>query len=190
MIYPYDYWIEDHGGDLEHLYQNILSNVYFKINYYRRIHGVKELVIDKDLAEAANTTAKNVIKYHDYIHSSKYNNSEVSENFCKFTSFELVSQKEPNVPSTLGVNDWYNEIKKFDYNNPEIRAGTDEFTAMVWKNSTKIGCGVDRENWISGHKYYMVCMFWPSGNIQGYFNSEVLKPLYDEPQENLYIKNK
>ena len=50
--------------------------------------------------------------------------------------------------------------------------------------------GVDRENWISGHKYYMVCMFWPSGNIQGYFNSEVLKPLYDEPQENLYIKNK
>ena len=79
--------IVNHKGTLEQLFKNILTNIYFKINYYRKIHGVRELVIDKALADAAHQSVEDVIKNKEFYHSLKYNNSEVSENFCKFYAF-------------------------------------------------------------------------------------------------------
>ena len=52
---------------------------------------------------------------------------------------------------------------------------------MIWKSSTKAGCG------ISGQ--YVVCHYCPAGNIRGnkYFDANVLK--IGPKEELIYLKN-
>jgi len=64
---------------------------------------------------------------------------------------------------------WYDEVDNpgYDFNNPGFSAGTGHFTALVWKSTTKLGCGV------SG--MYVVCHYCETaGNWRGAFRDNVL----------------
>ncbi|CEP11937.1 hypothetical protein [Parasitella parasitica] len=81
---------------------------------------------------------------------------------------------------TAAINGWYNEVKHYDYNNPGSSDETGHFTAIVWKSTTKIGCGVKTCNNLGkGYKLY-TCSYAPFGNIVGnnnqYFVQNVLRP--------------
>ncbi|KAI8378039.1 CAP domain-containing protein [Radiomyces spectabilis] len=56
---------------------------------------------------------------------------------------------------------WYNEEKDYDYSNPGFTSSTGHFTAVVWKSTTRIGCGVKNCN---GAKLY-TCSYSPAGNV-------------------------
>ena len=58
--------------------------------------------------------------------------------------------------SASGAHMWYKEIRTYNYNNPQwARHG--HFTAMVWTDTKKIGCGE------AGG--YVTCRYFPQGNM-------------------------
>ena len=71
-----------------------------------------------------------------------------------------------------GTDMWYGELYNpgYDFNEPGFgwgsNYGTGHFTQVVWKGSTKLGCGV------SG--MYMTCRYGPAGNMMGDFPANVL----------------
>jgi pathogenesis-related protein 1 len=78
------------------------------------------------------------------------------------------------------INGWYSEVKNYDYSKPGFSMNTGHFTAVVWKSTTKVGCGVKTCNNLGqGVKLY-TCSYAPAGNIVSsgntYFIQNVLKP--------------
>ena len=65
---------------------------------------------------------------------------------------------------------WYGELYDpgYDFNSPGFGHGTGHFTQVVWKASTKLGCGY------AG--VFAVCRYSPAGNMSmpGYFEDNVL----------------
>lgn len=63
---------------------------------------------------------------------------------------------------TTAMYAWYNESKDYDYSkNNEYN----HFTQMVWNASTQLGCAVKS---CTESTYYIVCNYYPQGNIIGY----------------------
>ena len=63
------------------------------------------------------------------------------------------------------TNSWYNEIQKFDYNNPDANfMETGHYTQVVWRTTTKLGMGVAT---CSDGSTIIVANYDPPGNMQG-----------------------
>lgn len=113
-----------------------------------------------DLAAGAQTWATGCKKdaNGNYAHSS--NQLGYGENLYAWT----------NGTSRMAVNWWYDEIRNYDWNDPIAaykRGLTDStkavghFTQVVWKASTKLGCGVHP---CDGYNYF-VCRYQDQGNF-------------------------
>lgn len=74
------------------------------------------------------------------------------------------------------INGWYSEVKDYDYSKPGFSMDTGHFTQLVWKETSKIGCGV--KTCPDGKLY--TCSFSSYGNIVSdgntFFIENVLKP--------------
>lgn len=82
------------------------------------------------------------------------------------------------------IDDWYNEVKDYNYRLPGFSPKTGHFTQVVWKSTTNIGCGVQVcDNLFKGAKFY-TCSYSPHGNVLGtnprtgklYFSENVFAP--------------
>ena len=75
---------------------------------------------------------------------------------------------------------WYSEISSYNFSNPGFSKSTGHFTQVVWKDSIQIGCG-----WVSNcagtlgadYPYYLACEYYPYGNVDGEYATEVPKPI-------------
>lgn len=70
------------------------------------------------------------------------------------------------------VDLWGNERAHYHWGDPGFSEQTGHFTQLVWKNSTEVGCGrklCGKESW------FLVCEYWPRGNVIGEFADEVGK---------------
>jgi hypothetical protein len=71
------------------------------------------------------------------------------------------------------VDAWGNERAKYNYDNPGFGEDTGHFTQLVWKNSTSVGCS---RKWCGDSKrWFLLCEYWPRGNVIGQFQDEVGK---------------
>ncbi|WP_232668652.1 CAP domain-containing protein [Pseudonocardia sp. TRM90224] len=75
----------------------------------------------------------------------------------------------PNPAPTVPVTSWANEKPFYNYATNSCAAGKQckHYTQIVWKATTKIGCG--RATWTVGTKNWIlwVCNYSPKGNISG-----------------------
>ncbi|KAK3941442.1 CAP domain-containing protein [Diplogelasinospora grovesii] len=73
------------------------------------------------------------------------------------------------------VDAWGNERAKYDFSNPNFSEDTGHFTQLVWKNTTSVGCGRKLCNGADGTMsgWYLVCEYYPRGNVIGQFADEV-----------------
>lgn len=60
------------------------------------------------------------------------------------------------------VDAWYNEISKWDWNNPQFSSSTGHFTQLIWNTTDEIGCAIKYCDAYWGS--YIVCEYNPFGN--------------------------
>ena len=73
---------------------------------------------------------------------------------------------------TGAVDAWYDEISKYNYDDPGYSPQTGHFTQVVWKSSTQVGCGYKYCGSYWGD--YVVCEYAPAGNVIGEFAENVM----------------
>jgi len=88
------------------------------------------------------------------------------------------------------IDDWYNEVKDYDYckNAKKKRdAVIGHYTALVWENSTHVGCGkafchrTTKSHIIDAD--YITCNYWPAGNIlEDWATKTIRRPYRTKPE--------
>ncbi|USW58000.1 Putative CAP domain-containing protein [Septoria linicola] len=136
------------------------STVLNSTNYYRSQHLADPVQWNDTLADFAKDWAEGCIW--------KHSGGPYGENLA--ANFEN---------STLGIDAWGNEEKKYNYGKGKFTEENGHFTQLVWRNTTDVGCAVvdcenDSDNGVKGA--YLVCEYSPRGNVEGQFKANVRKP--------------
>ncbi|CCX05055.1 CAP domain-containing protein [Pyronema domesticum] len=71
--------------------------------------------------------------------------------------------------ASLAVQEWVNERSSYNYNYGDFSAATGHFTQVVWKGSTRLGCGAR----LCGRQWLYVCRYQSPGNFRGRFQANV-----------------
>lgn len=86
--------------------------------------------------------------------------------------------------ATASVDAWGDEQAEYDYDEPGFSEETGHFTQLVWRDTTSTGCaavdckGQDGES-VAGTAapgWFVVCEYWPRGNVLGEFGEEIGRP--------------
>lgn len=134
-----------------------------KHNALRQVHGAPPLALDAGLNDIAQQWAQRLAATGRMQHRP---NSKFGENIHARWS----SQPNFDVNGVTPVQSWYNEVKKYDFGNPGFSMQTGHFTQVVWKDSSKVGCGKAKAK---DGKVFVVCNYDPPGNFQGRFPQNV-----------------
>ncbi|ODV86402.1 hypothetical protein CANARDRAFT_196438, partial [[Candida] arabinofermentans NRRL YB-2248] len=146
-----------------------------KHNAYRALHSdTPAMTWDADLESVAQGYADEYTCSGNLVHSgnSDVDGTSIGENLAYGYDFLTAG----------AVKGWYDEIEYYDYSNPGYVESAGHFTQLVWKSSTKLGCGY--KNCGSYYGYYIVCNYSPEGNLilsgdPGYFFEKNVMPLID-----------
>lgn len=130
------------------------SQILAEHNAKRALHGVDSLSWDDTLA----SYAQNYADQYDCSGSLKHSGGQYGENLAL------------GYTTTGSVDAWYSEGDNYDYGSG--CSVYDHFTQVVWKSTTKVGCGYKYCNSYWGT--YIVCSYDPAGNFVGECDSEVL----------------
>lgn len=61
-------------------------------------------------------------------------------------------------------------MNNYNYSDPVFSEQTGHFTQLVWESTSTVGCGAR----LCGTKgWYLVCEYWPRGNVVGEFGEQV-----------------
>ena len=132
-------------------------------NRYRAKHGAPPLVLSMQLNEVAQQHAEQLARTNQFLHSGQ---EDYGENLY------ASSDSTPPRPEAV-VDSWYNEIHRYDFNQPGFRPGTGHFTQVVWKSSQELGIGIAQG---ANGTWYVVGNYRPPGNIVNQFAPNVLPP--------------
>ena len=141
-------------------------------NRYRKRHNSEPLKLNKDLCEIAQEYAKKLAESNNFIHSgNKYNDKPLGENI-------FMSNHYP-ISGKFTTDNWYNEIKNYNFDDPGFKEGIGHFTQLVWKSTSEVGFGIEIS---TDGFYYVVANFFPPGNINSpqYFQDNVERNLIDD----------
>lgn len=62
-----------------------------------------------------------------------------------------------------GIEAWGDEREEYNFGRGRFSKGTGHFSQLVWKSTTDVGCG---GRWCGeGKGWYLVCEYWPAGNV-------------------------
>jgi uncharacterized protein YkwD len=78
---------------------------------------------------------------------------------------------------TAAIDAWYAEGARYSYKEARYTPGLGHFTQLVWKSTTRVGCGIaacNGKHGVPGN--LLVCEYSPAGNVvnPGYFRVNVL----------------
>uniref|UniRef100_A0A9L0RLJ1 Golgi-associated plant pathogenesis-related protein 1 n=1 Tax=Equus caballus TaxID=9796 RepID=A0A9L0RLJ1_HORSE len=135
-------------------------------NEYRRQHGVPPLKLCKKLNREAQQYSEALASTRILKHSPESSRGQCGENLA-WASYDQTGKEV--------ADRWYSEIKNYNFQQPGFTSGTGHFTAMVWKNTKKMGVGKASA---SDGSSFVVARYFPAGNVvnQGFFEENVLPP--------------
>ena len=140
-------------------------------NAVRALHGSAPLTWDKDLAAGSQKWASAC----DDDHATGL--GDIGENLYFKASTAKFDLQDPAL-AKKAVTKWYAEEANWDY-AASAGKGTGHFTQVVWKSTTKLGCGIAScPNIDMGGKTwpdvaYIVCRYSPGGNDAGQYAANV-----------------
>ena len=126
-------------------------------NMVRAKPGANRLDWDDGIAAHAQTWANSCNLNHGSSDGASY-----GQNLAYGHRNPVTLQPDPIAAAT----DWYNEYKVIQASNDITKGG--HFTAMVWKDTKKMGCGISEcslPDWGGKPGPYIVCEYDPPGNI-------------------------
>ena len=106
---------------------------------------------DEELAKGAQEWAEKMAASNEMEHSS----GDYGENLAMHGDVEKIKT------TACATDMWYEELNDpgYDFKNPGFGMGTGHFTQVVWKGSTKLGCGF-ANGWVCAR-------YEPPGNYKG-----------------------
>ncbi len=127
-------------------------------NRERAAVGSPALVWSNSLSSSAKSWAKHLVQIGSLQYSS-------GKGYGENLSFRSDSRGPGAISTTSLLQGWVDEkigysVHPFQWPGDKAHA---HYTQMVWKTTTKIGCGTAT----SGNSVYLVCHYAPQGNIQG-----------------------
>ena len=104
------------------------------INQYRANHQSPPLIWDDTIASFSQQWSFYLLSNNLFQHSGS---ALYGENLAYFEGYgsDLITLLKK------AVDNWYNEISLYDFNNPGFSTTTGHFTCLVWKSSTRFGMG-------------------------------------------------
>ncbi|GAA5833946.1 hypothetical protein JCM5353_002605 [Sporobolomyces roseus] len=156
--------------------QDLLDVLLKTHNDFRKIHQVDPLEWNETLAEASERWVENCVWEHS---GGKLLEGGYGENL--FGSSGTNSAQDTPVDGKAGVDAWNSEISMYTYDPPTgFTHETGHVTQTIWKGTKSVGCqfrncqGLFQSGqWGS----YLVCQYYPPGNYQGEFLTNVLPPV-------------
>lgn len=134
-------------------------------NFFRYEHNATALSWNSSLASYAQRWAERCV----FMHSHGPHGENLAMGF-------------PNM--TMSVEGWGDERIYYDFNRPTgFSEPTGHFTQLVWKDTTSTGCAVvDCTGKPHMDGWFVVCEYWPPGNIVGennlWFKQNVQKQIH------------
>ena len=124
-------------------------------NTYRRQHGVPDVAWDPVLARAAKKVVDHNAAHNVFAHSSGQHpyGENIAAGMTPKAAIDAWAAERDAIPDDIPDGD-----AMFNY------AG--HFTAMVWKDTARIGCA-RRPETIAGYAGQVVCLYDPPGNYTG-----------------------
>jgi uncharacterized protein YkwD len=150
-----------------------LQEVLNKVNELRAKHGSPPLTLDPELVEYAKSRASFMAEKDDLTHEGLRSGTGENGSWAGTTYGPAAGS------GTAAVDGWYAENSNYDYAagkqiDPDPNKPTGHFTALVWKNTTKIGvgrvAGQGKQYW----ETYIVANFSPAGNMGGQYVMNVV----------------
>uniref|UniRef100_A0A0N5BQH6 SCP domain-containing protein n=1 Tax=Strongyloides papillosus TaxID=174720 RepID=A0A0N5BQH6_STREA len=127
-----------------------------EINFYRMLHNSKPVRVHQASTKRAETYLEIILKTE-----GKHLDRRLLQNF----------KSSPYYFAPLIVKNWYDENKLYNFKTKVAIAGTEHFTAMVWKAVKHIGIAIKEIN----DRIYMVVVYEPIPNGVKLFFSNVQK---------------
>ena len=135
------------------------------INTILKIHNNERAAVSVTPLVWSNTLATNAKSWAEHLANINTLQHSTGNGYGENLSFRSDS-RGPNAISTASlVQGWVNEkngysVHPFQWPGDKAQG---HYTQMVWKTTTKIGCGTAT----SGNSVYLACQYTPQGNIQG-----------------------
>ncbi|KAI1177274.1 CAP domain-containing protein [Nemania sp. FL0916] len=137
--------------------ETFTSAILNSTNVYRAAHNASAVTWNETLASFATTYlgSDKVGKDCAFAHSGGPYGENLALGFAN---------------ATAAIEAWGDEGRKYNYKKPGFSEATGHFTQLVWKNTTDVGCG---RRLCTNSGWYLVCEYWPRGNVIGDFQGEV-----------------
>lgn len=126
-------------------------------NFYRMEHNASALIWNDTSAKYATKWASPC----DFKHSGGPTGENLAAGYANVSA---------------SVDAWGLERKKFNFKDPDFSEATGHFTQLVWKETESVGCArkeCDGEGSPASPGWYVVCEYWPAGNVMGAFKANV-----------------
>ncbi|MGC5285495.1 CAP family protein [Micromonospora sp. DT231] len=143
-----------------------LQEVLTKINQLRARHGSPPLTLDPELVEYAKSRASFMAEATKLTHEGL--RPDTGEN----ASWAGASTGPTAGSGTAAVDNWYAENSNYNFATGEPIDATKaigHFTALVWKNTTKLGVGRVAGQGTKWWETFIVANFSPPGNMEGQY---------------------
>jgi len=144
------------------------SSVIGTHNMLRARHGVPNLSFDATLASHAAKYAKKLCETKTFKHDTgELRRYKEGENL-------YYGRTSTQIDVCIATYKWYNEVNDMEwsklgtfYNFMPIPTNLGHFTQLVWKSTSRVGCGTAYRKEGSTYHTYIACRYKTPGNVQG-----------------------
>ncbi|XP_062619260.1 Golgi-associated plant pathogenesis-related protein 1-like isoform X1 [Saccostrea cucullata] len=140
-------------------------------NEYRKKHSVQPLTHASDLSTQAQRWAEVLAQTNTFKHS---NASLKGERLGENIAMKWSSNPQDSYPGQEVTDQWYSEIKFFNFGTEPRNLSAGHFTQVIWRGSREIGVG---RACSKDGKIIVVANYRPAGNVVGRFTDNVPAPV-------------